>query len=166
MKVRLLLPVLLVIVAGAGAWWWFMGGADKAVTEAEARRYLSRIVAAAQARDFNALCRLNGSVGNCRTQLDQGCDETPFDAEKISCTRTVPATRPTVVATRYHEKDTPDGTPGRILVLKGTDALGRPYGSELMVFRENRNSFKAINAVYWSNSHIIEGDKVTPGTAE
>lgn len=166
MRTRLFVSLLLVVAVAAGVWWWFSGGAEKPVTETEARRYLERIVAAAQARDFDALCRLNGSVGNCRTQLAQGCDETPFDADRISCTTTVPKAPPVIASTRYHEKDTADGTPGRILVLTGTDALGRPYGSELMVFRENRNSFKAINAVYWSNSHIIEGDEVTPGKAE
>jgi hypothetical protein len=61
-----------------------------------------------------------------------------------------------VVATRYHEKDTRDGTPGRILVISGTDGTGRPYRSELMVFRENRHHMKAINAVYWSNASVIE----------
>jgi hypothetical protein len=163
LKARTFIPLLLVVAVVAGIWWWFFNGADEPVTDAEARRHLDRIVAAAQARDFDTLCRLNGSVGNCQTQLEQGCDDTPFDAERISCTTTVPAARPTIASTRYHEKDTPDGTPGRILVLKGADALGRPYGSELMVFRENRNNFKAINAVYWSNSHIIEGNEVTPG---
>lgn len=163
MKPRLLIPALLVAAAGIGAWWWFFGGAGKPVTEDDARRHLDRIVEAAQARDFEALCQLNGAVGNCRDQLRQGCDETPFDEDPILCTETVPEQRPTIVSIRYHEKDSAGGTPGQILVLSGTDGLDRPYSSEVMVFRENRHNFKAINAVYWSNSHIIEGNTVTPG---
>lgn len=162
MRPRLLIPALVIVAGAAGAWWWFFGGADKPVTEAEARHYLGRIVATAKARDFEALCKLHGTMGNCRHQLNQGCDERPFDQDKISCTETVPEAPPTVVSTRYLEKDG-DGTPGRILSLSGTDAFGRPYQSEVLVFRENRHNFKAINAVYWANSYIIEGDIVTPG---
>lgn len=117
---------------------------------------------AAKAGDFEAVCKLHGTTGNCRHQLDQGCDERPFDEDRISCTDTVPEAPPTVVSTRYLEKEG-DGTPGRILVLSGTDALGRPYRSEVLVFRETRHSLKAINAVYWASSYIIEGDTVTPG---
>ncbi|MGH9003277.1 MAG: hypothetical protein ACRDYV_09125, partial [Acidimicrobiia bacterium] len=102
MKARFFLPLIPVVVAAAGVWWWYSGGAEKPVTAAEAGRYLDRIVTAAQARDFDALCGLNGYVGNCRTQLDQGCDETPFDADRISCTTTVPDAAPTIAATRYH----------------------------------------------------------------
>lgn len=164
MKIRLLIPIVLVIAAGIGVWWWFFGaaGAEIPVSEAEARRYLDRIVEAAEKKDLEAVCHLNGAVANCRHQLDRGCDETPFDASKVLCKDTVPKEPPRVESTRYHEKDTSDGTPGRILVVSGVDGLGRPYKSEIMVFRENRYNFKAINAVYWSNAYIIEGDTVRP----
>jgi hypothetical protein len=145
----------------AGVWWWTSSGAEKPVTEAEARRYLDRIVAAARLRDFEAVCKLNGSVGNCRDQLRKGCDETPFAPDPTLCTQTVPEQPPMIASTRYHEKG-PGGTAGRILVVTGTDRLGRPYKSEVMIFRESRNRFKAINAVYWSNSHILEGDTSSP----
>lgn len=73
----------------------------------------------------------------------------------------MPSEAPLISSTRYHEKG-PGGTAGRILVLRGTDGIGRPYKSELMVFRENRHSFKAINAVYWSNSYILESATSSP----
>ena len=157
----MLIPGVAALAAGSVFWWWNYGGADKPVTEAEARRYLDKIVAAAQARDFGEVCHLNGTDANCRYQLQTGCDERPFDSNPLSCKETVPDQPPRVVSTRYLEKRG-DGTPGRILVLTGTDRLGRPYKSELLVFRENRNHFEAINAVYWMDSHIIEGDTVTP----
>lgn len=109
---------------------------------------------------------LNGAVGNCRTQLEDGCDDTRGDDDHVACTETVPRDPPTVAATRYHDRDTSDGTPGRILVLTGTDRLGRTYRSEVMVFRDNRRSFKAINAVYWSNSRIVEGNEPAPSGAQ
>jgi hypothetical protein len=157
----LALGALALLAVAAGVWWWTSSGAEKPVTEAEARRYIDRIVAAAQARDFDAVCKLNGSVGNCRDQLRKGCDDTPFAPDPTLCTQTVPEEAPTIVSSRYHEKG-PGGTAGRILALAGTDRLGRAYKSEVMVFRESRSSFKAINAVYWSNSYILEGDTSSP----
>jgi hypothetical protein len=164
MKRRLLLVLLVIAIAATGVWWWTAGGADKPVTEAEARRFLDRIVSAARAKDFEAVCELNGTVGNCRDQLRKGCDDTPFGPDPIVCTETVPPEPPTVASTRYHQKG-PGGTAGRVLVLTGTDGIGRPYKSELMVFRENRTHFKAINAVYWSNSYILEGATSSPSSS-
>lgn len=155
-KARLLVPVALLALMGAGAWWWFSGGADIPVTEAEARRYLDRMVAAAEARDFEALCELNGSVLNCRRQLDIGCDDAPATAPEVSCRDTVPDEPPQVVTTRSSPKTSPTDTPGRLLVVRGIDRAGKPYETEVFVFRENRRSFKAINAVYWSNAQIID----------
>lgn len=160
-KVRLLLPLFAVAAAGAGAWWWFFGGAEVPVSENEARSYLARIVAAAEERDFDKLCRLNGSVLNCERQLDIGCDDAPKPA--ISCRDTVPKEPPMVAATRYSPKASSNDTPGRILVVRGIDGMGRPYESEVFVFRENRRHFKAINAVYWSSAQILD-DTATPET--
>lgn len=58
-KSRVLVQLVVLAAGAVGAWWWFFSGAEKPVTEAEARRYLDRIVAAAQARDFERLCGLN-----------------------------------------------------------------------------------------------------------
>ena len=42
-KARLLLPLAVVAVTGMAAWWWFSGGADRPVTDDEARAYLDKI---------------------------------------------------------------------------------------------------------------------------
>lgn len=157
-RVRFWVPLALVVVAGAGAWWWFFGGAETPVSEADARRYLDRMVTAAQARDFEALCDLNGSFGNCRRMLDTACDPSTAPPT-ISCKDTVPEQSPTVATTRSSPGD---GYAGRILVVRGVDGTGKPYETEVLVFRENRRSLKATNSVYWSGATIIENEQDTP----
>src|SRR5438132_9420602 len=53
------------------------GGSEKPVADAEARRYLDRIVAAAQARDWEKLCHLSAAVFNCRLELDTAGRDAP-----------------------------------------------------------------------------------------
>lgn len=161
-KGRLLVGVALLAAVGAGGWWWFFGGAEALVSEGQARRYLDRMVAAARAGDFEGLCDLNGSVGNCRRMLNTACD--PSTAPPvISCTETVPKDPPSVVATRTSSGD---GYAGRILVVRGIDGTGKPYETEVLLFRENRRSLKATNSVYWSGATIIENEHDSPlGTA-
>lgn len=130
-----------------GFWWWTR--LTPPVTEAEARTYLTKIVAAVQARDFDRMCRLNGAVSNCETQL------------QMAGTDTVPTEPPRVAGTRYHRKER-GGTAGRVLIVEGIDGRGTPYRTEVFVFRENRYSFKAINAVYWSNFGFGANDIATP----
>jgi hypothetical protein len=161
-KARLLVLFAVLAVAGIGGWWWFFGGAETSVSEDQARRYLGRMVAAAQAKDFEALCELNGAVGNCRRTLDTACDPSTAPPA-ISCKETVPADPPTVVTSRNSPGD---GYAGRILLVRGVDGAGKPYETEVLVFRENRRSLKAVNSVYWSGATIIENEYDTPlGTA-
>lgn len=157
-KIRLLVGLAVLASVGIGAWQWFFGGAETPVSEAQARRYLNRMVTAAQDRDFERLCNLNGSVGNCRRMLDTACDPSTAPPA-ISCRDTVPETPPTVVMTRISSGE---GAGGRILVVRGVDAAGRPYETEVLVFRENRRSVKATNSVYWSGATIIENEQETP----
>jgi hypothetical protein len=157
-KARLLVPLALLAALGFGAWWWFFGGAETRVSEALARRYLDRMVAAAQARDFEALCDLNGAVLNCERTLDTACDPSTAPPA-ISCKDTVPPEPPEVIATRNSPGD---GYAGRILVVRGLDGAGRPYETEVLVFRENRRNVKAINSVYWSGANVIEDEDDTP----
>ena len=120
------------------------------VTEAEARAYLNRIVAAGRARDFDGVCDLNGSVLSCRRILG------------IRGMRAaLPSDAPTVTGTRYYPKQR-GGTAGRVLFVEGTTSCGKPYRTEVFVFRENRFHFKAINAVYWSNDTFGTGPELTP----
>jgi hypothetical protein len=144
------LGVAAVAALSFGVWWWTR--ITPPVTEAEARAYLDRIVAAARARDFDKMCRLNGAVHNCRVQLAQAGEYA------------VPPSPPRVVGTRYYKEG--DGSvAGRALVVEGVDGCGKNYRTEVFVFRENRFHFKSINAVYWSNYKIIEGNVLSPDPA-
>ena len=156
-KARLVVPLALLAAVGFGAWSWFFSGAETPVSEAQARRYLDRMVAAAQARDFESLCRLNGAVLNCERMLDTGCDPSTAPPA-VSCKETVPPEPPQVVTTRSSPGD---GYAGRILVVRGVDGVGKPYETEVLVFRENRRSLKAINSVYWSGATIVEDEDDT-----
>lgn len=116
------------------------------VTEAEARAFLSRAVDVGRARDFDALCRLNGSVENCEFDLDQGARET------------VPETPPTSVAAHYAPKGNGNDTPGWVLTVRGRDGRGQPYDTEVMVFRDDDGDLTAVNVVWWSGARLIVGD--------
>jgi hypothetical protein len=140
------IPVLLLLVL-AGGWWWTR--MTPPVTEAEARAYLDRIVAAGRVRDFDKVCNLNGSVLNCRRILD------------AAMRNALPAGPPTVTGTRYYRKQQ-GGTAGRVLFVEGTTKCGKHYRTEVFVFRENRFHFKAVNAVYWSNYTFGTGPELTP----
>lgn len=149
MKRRVLgLGALALLVVALGGWWW--SRMTPPVTEAEARRYLGRIVEAAEARDLDRVCRLNGAQANCRETL-----------RYIGGPDTVPTEPPRVVGTRYYAERDGD-TAGRVLVVEGIDGRGKSYRTEVFVFRENRFNFKATNAVYWSGAKFIEDGVVTP----
>lgn len=140
-------PVLLLTLLVAGWWWTRM---TPPVTEAEARAYLGRLVAAARAHDFDALCDLNGAPPNCHRTLDSD-----------NLRAAVPPDPPTVTGTRYYPEQN-GGVAGRMLVVEGRNACGRPYRTEVFVFRENRFGFKAVNAAYWSNYHFATGPDISP----
>ena len=151
MKRRVLgLGGLVLLLAGFSYWWWTR--ITPPVTEAEARRYLDKIVAAAQAKDFDRLCHLNGAVLNCQWQLD------------LAGRDAVPSEPPSVTGSRYHP-ERKGGTAGMVLIVEGTDGKGKHYRTEVFVFRENRYHFKATNAVYWSNFEFGDeaGGPTSPG---
>lgn len=52
---------------------------------------------------------------------------------------------------------------GRVLVICGTDGRGRPYRSEMLVFRDG-SGLRAINPIFWDNMAIATGT-VNPPTA-
>ncbi len=146
MKRRVLGLSALVVALAAGTAWLLLrpgtGSSSGPVTEAEARAHLNRLVAAAQRYDFDQLCSLAGSVGNCHDLLDEaGTDR-------------VPPEPPRVVSATYHQKQTDDGTPGWVLVVDGTDARGLRYRTDVLIFRDDEGQVKATNAVYWSGARI------------
>jgi len=147
---RGLVPTVIATVAVFVATFFLaFGGPSRStapVTEAEARAHLDRAVRAALAHDFDGMCALNGSVFNCRTDLDAGDRDT------------VPTAAPTTVAARYTEKQSDDGTPGWILTVTGQNGRGKPYSTEVMVFRDHEGNLAAINIVWWSGNRLVLGD--------
>ena len=49
--------------------------------------------------------------------------------------------------------------PHRVLSLAGTDGIGRPYQSEVLVFSD-RDSLHAIEAVFWAGGRIADDGTV------
>jgi hypothetical protein len=164
------LVLLAVLAAGVGVWvWWLQGGFGGPVSDSAARLYFDRIVTAAQAKDFEALCRLNGSASVCREELRVYCPETygsgptpqfPKGEElEQECRESVPPSPPTIASSR-HQPSKDGYTGGRILLVKGVDGRGKPYETEVLIFRDKR-SYKAIHAVFWSGDKFDE--LKTPG---
>jgi hypothetical protein len=169
---RNLILAAVAVIAGVAFWaWWQGGGFGGPVSDEAARRYFDRIVAAAQAKDFDALCRLNSSVGTCREELRVNCPKNfgsgpapsfPQGAAlEEACRQSVPPDPPTVVSSWY--KPPKDGyVGGRILVVRGTDGWGKPFETEVLIFRDRR-TFKAIRAVFWSGDKFKDPTRATPG---
>jgi hypothetical protein len=164
MRPRLLFPLVLG-VAGVGVWvWWLQGGFGGPVSDEAARSYFDRIVAAAQDKDFEALCQLNGSASVCRSELRVYCPEGfgsgpapqfPGGEElEQECREAVPAEPPTIVSS-LHRPSRDGNVGGRVLVVRGVDGRGRPYETDVLIFRDKR-SYKAIHAVFWSGDKFEE----------
>lgn len=162
MRARVLIPVALLAVGGWGLWGWYWGDFLGPVSEAEARGHFDRIVDAAQRKDFDALCRL--AVPTCRAELQVVCPENfgpnltfpkGEELERV-CRESVPPDPPAVVSSRHHpEKDGHVG--GRILVVRGVDGRGKPYETEVLIFRNGRG-YLATHAVFWSGDKFEEGN--------
>lgn len=122
-------------------------GSLPTVNEAEA--FLVQVVTLAQRGDFEALCAIGD--GNCERGLEMaGRDRVPLAPPAVIGVRIVPTTR--------SGDQTSAG--GVVLEMCGRDAVGEPYHSEMLVFRD-RGSLRAINPIYWGNTTIAEGDSMT-----
>jgi hypothetical protein len=157
----MLLAIAVLLVAGVAVWWQ-QGGFGGPVSDGAARRYFARVVDAAMAKDFDGLCRLNGSVGTCEFELNYICrnpdtggplHQTKGELER-NCPLSVPSEPPEIVASR-HEPRGGDSTGGRILVVRGVDGWGDPYETEVLIFRDKR-SYRAIHAVFWTGDKFDE----------
>lgn len=118
-------------------------------TEAEARQLLIRIVAAAQARDFDGLCAFGD--GNCPDLLAA--------AGRAS----LPAAPPTIVGVEVVQPaDGGNGavaSGGILFLLCGVDGLGKAYSSEMFVLRSGAG-LRAIQPIYWSGMRIARDSTV------
>jgi hypothetical protein len=115
-------------------------------TVAEAQGFLARVVSLAQRGDFQGLCAVGD--GNCERSLD------------LAGRDTVPAEPPAVVGMRVLPTTTNGdqvSIGGLILEICGRDATGKPYHSEMLVFRDG-SALRAINPVYWGNATIAGGN--------
>ena len=128
-------------------------------TYAEATSFLASVVEFAQARDFDRLCELGG--GNCRSMVqDAGLDAVPATPPGIAGSRVIKPTQ-------RSDGTTTNG--GLVLQVCGRDGLGRPYSTEMLVFRDG-DTLLAIEPVYWSGIRIatdpntpVEPDTPFPG---
>ncbi len=139
----------LIAVVGWLAWDPGGGDSEEPVSEAEARAFFDKVVAAARARDWDRLCSLNGAPPNCYLDLDS-----PFQKLRD----TLPPDPPTIIEAGFHEKQSADGSTGRILVVAGTDGRGRPYRTEVLVSRYE-GKLEGTNVVYWSSNEIFDRER-------
>jgi hypothetical protein len=51
-----------------------------------------------------------------------------------------------------------EATGGRVLVLKGTNGLGKPYQTEFLVFRAG-NQLGVINIIYWDGFSVAPSNE-------
>lgn len=173
MRPKLLIPLAVIAVAVGGWVWWQQGGLGGPVSDEAARQYFARVVEAAQAKDFDALCRLSASVGTCEAELRVYCPEgfageagtgPEFPAgEELEqeCRESVPTEPPDIVASR-HRPARDGGVGGRLLVVTGVDGRGNRYETEVLVFRDKR-SYKVTHAVFWSGAKFKDPEDVRTG---
>ncbi len=113
-------------------------------TSDEAQAFLDELVVLAQQGDFAGLCDLAGD-GNCERKLDEaGRDRVPAAAPRVERSELLPTTA----------AGDQTSVGGRVVVLSGVDALGAPYESEMLVFRDREGTMRAINPAYWGGYRI------------
>lgn len=122
------------------------------VSYEEATEILGRAVDYAKVGDIDGLCNLAGARANCQFQWNDagGSDAVPEEAPEIIDTYVL-------APVQLDNGFTAAG--GRVLVVGGTDGLGRPYQTEVLVFRSDDpdsgvDGLAMINAVYWSGYGI------------
>lgn len=155
MSRRLLLPLVGILVAAGVLLWWQQGGPGGPVSDEEARRYFAGIVSAAEQQDFDALCKLNASVGTCEFDMRIACRPPgggPIDPGRDVlaewCRQAAPREPPEIVSSTGL-KARSGSVGGRVLLVRGTDGHDRPYETEVLIFRDKR-SYRATHAVFWS----------------
>ena len=128
------------------------GGRDSElnVTDAEAQTVLDSAIAWADAGADPTACRdIGAPEPTCRIHLGlHPASERPVE-------------RPIVV----ESTDAPSGgVPGRLLILCGTDALGRQFETGFLVYRYGHR-YAVPYPVYWSGTPVGRPAQGTPGIA-
>lgn len=166
-RVRRLLIAVPFLAAAWAAWGWYWGDFLGPVTDAEARGYFAKAVNAVEHKDFDALCRLNSSYGTCHAELQHECPESFPDlhlpeGEELEqvCRQAAPTGPPTILRSCYWPAKN-GRVGGRILVVQGVNGRGKPFETEVLVFRDAR-SFKSQHTVYWSGSKFSDSKSGEP----
>jgi hypothetical protein len=122
---------------------------DPLPTEAEATAFVGRLAQLARTGDFSGLCALGS--GNCERVLREvGEDSAPTADPTILGAQ--------VIKSRKAEGDT-WSIGGVVLRVCGTDGLGRPYQSEVLVF-SGQGTLHAIEAVFWAGGRVADDGTV------
>ncbi|HEX6138838.1 MAG TPA: hypothetical protein VF013_00050 [Candidatus Limnocylindria bacterium] len=105
---------------------------------------MARLVELAQAGDLSGYCRLAGSMCVDFAEERGGAAAIPPQPPLIAGTRVIPS----------RTSGTAGVAGGQLLVLCGTDGLGRQYRTEMLVSTASDGTLYAINGVYWSNAGL------------
>jgi hypothetical protein len=107
----------------------------------DARAVLDEIIDAGIARDWEGLCA--NASGTCEGELDGAEDRAPTTAPRVAA-----------VEVQQQQGDAGASTSGGVLfVLCGTDGLGDPYESEVLVF-DDGTRLLAGAAVFWLGTRV------------
>ncbi len=153
MKVLWMIIAVVIIICASVSIAVFAGnGNDEEVSVEEATSLLNQAVAYAQEQDLDKLCDLSGSKLMCQHQWEWAGGGQAVPAEP-------PEIVDTYLLTTVHLKWGGRIVGGRVLVVEGIDALGKPYQTEFFVFRSRDsglNGLAATNVVYWSGYGISQ----------
>jgi hypothetical protein len=137
--------LLAVLVLGAAC--TSVASPPPAPTEEAGRAFLDKLFERAISGELGTLCESFGS-GTC-----------PHDLRSVD-PGSAPSRPPAVVGTRILLPTRASGDAfavgGRIFDVCGSDGLGRPYFSQILVFQSGPQLL-AVNAVFWSGARIGSG---------
>ncbi len=121
-------------------------GANNYPSVDEATSVLNQAVAYAQSRDIEGLGRLSQDKSMASIILNNigGWQTVPTDPPQIVNTYILPTVQ---------LKSGGEATGGRVLVLQGTNGLGKPYQTQFLVFRAG-SQFGVINVIYWDGFSV------------
>ncbi|MFN0145144.1 MAG: hypothetical protein ACKVT1_01425 [Dehalococcoidia bacterium] len=146
---------LLRVMIALGAGWAIAAGCggrggEPTVTDAEAQAVLDSVIAWAGAgADPGECSNIGAPEPTCRIHLG------------FNPVTERPVERPVVI----ESIDAPSGAvPGRLLILCGTDALGRQFETGFLVYRYDKR-YAVPYPVYWSGTPVGLPAKGTPGVA-
>ena len=110
-------------------------------TDAQARAYLSRVVAVATTGDLAALCKLGPGTCAKLAVTTHAADKLPSGAPTVVGSSDVPSSSDSSGATLQG---------GRLLEVCGLDGQGHGYRTRLLFFGSDVDHFTVIEPLYWT----------------